>query len=57
MIGEGETAETAVPRQEITKGHRIQFIPTHSTNRNNREEDMHLAVQVREEGSDSTAVA
>ena len=28
VIGEGETAETAVPRQERIRGHRIIFVPT-----------------------------
>ena len=41
VIGEGETAESAVPRQERTRGHR--------TNNNNREKGMCLVVQVPEE--------
>ena len=39
VIGEGETAESAVPRQERIRGHRT----------NNREKGMCLVVQVPEE--------
>ena len=53
MIGERETAETAIPRQERIRGHRI-FVPMHSTN----EEGVHSAVQAQEEefGGDLAAV-
>ena len=52
VIGEGETAETAetaIPRQERIRGHRILFVPAHSTNANDREEGVYLAVQVPKE--------
>ena len=58
-FGEGETAEKAIPRQESIKGHGIPFAPTCSTNAHNREEGVHLAVQVPEEefGGDATGAA
>ena len=49
VMGEGETSDTAVPRQERIRGHRIFFVPTHSTDTNHKEEGMHPSVQVPEE--------
>ena len=46
---EGETVETAIPSQERIRGYKLPFVPTHSTNTNNREEGVHLAAQVLEE--------
>ena len=59
IFGEEETTATAIPRQERIRGHRILFVPTHSTNTNNREEGVCLAVQVPEEefGGDLTGAA
>ena len=58
-IGEVETAETAVQRQERIREHRIIFVPSLSTNTNNREEGMCLATQVPESefGSDTAGAA
>ena len=59
VIGEGETTEIAVPRQERIRGHRMIFVPSLSVNANCREEGMCLTTQVPENkfGSDSAGAA